>query len=134
MRAAILADKPSDELVRRLSQFRMRITTSWDRMFIMGDPPDYEPEASKSIAAMAQRSNHTPDEVAYDYLAGGLDKFLFFPIVGYNEDNHDVIRSPGGNSGISRAKSAWDWLNWASSLANAYRSFPTPGRNGSMRT
>ena len=93
VRAAILADKPSDELVRRLSQFRMRITTSWDRMFIMGDPPDYEPEASKSIAAMAQRSNHTPDEVAYDYLAGGLDKFLFFPIVGYNEDNHDVIRT-----------------------------------------
>ena len=93
VRAAILADKPSDELVRRLSQFRMRITTGWDRMFVMGDPPDYEPEASKSIGAIARRSNHTPDEVAYDYLAGGLDKFLFFPIVGYNEDNHDIIRT-----------------------------------------
>ncbi len=93
VRAAILADAPSDELVRRLSQFRMRITTGWDRMFVMGDPPDYEPEASKSIGAIARRSNHTPDEVAYDYLAGGLDKFLFFPIVGYNEDNHDIIRT-----------------------------------------
>lgn len=93
VRAAILADRPSDELVNRLSQFRMRITTAWDRMFVMGDPPDYEPEASKSIGAIARRSNHTPDEVAYDYLAGGLDKFLFFPIVGYNEDNHDIIRT-----------------------------------------
>jgi N-acyl-D-aspartate/D-glutamate deacylase len=93
VRAAILADWPSDELVNRLSQFRMRITTGWDRMFVMGDPPDYEPEASKSIGAIARRSNHTPDEVAYDYLAGGLDKFLFFPIVGYNEDNHDIIRT-----------------------------------------
>jgi N-acyl-D-amino-acid deacylase len=93
VRAAILADMPSDELVRRLSQFRMRITTGWDRMFVMGDPPDYEPEASQSIGAIARRSNHTPDEVAYDYLAGGLDKFLFFPIVGYNEDNHDIIRT-----------------------------------------
>jgi N-acyl-D-amino-acid deacylase len=93
VRAAILADEPSDELVRRLSQFRMQITTRWDRMFVMGDPPDYEPEASSSIAAMAKRSNHTPSEVAYDYLAGGLDKFLFFPIVGYNEDNHDIIRT-----------------------------------------
>ncbi|HTI84385.1 MAG TPA: amidohydrolase family protein [Acetobacteraceae bacterium] len=93
MRAAILADSPSDELVRRLSQFRMQITTGWDRMFVMGDPPDYEPEASQSIGAIARRSNHTPDEVAYDYLAGGLDKFLFFPIVGYNEDNHDIIRT-----------------------------------------
>jgi N-acyl-D-aspartate/D-glutamate deacylase len=93
MRAAILADEPSDELVRRLSQFRQQITTRWDRMFVMGDPPDYEPEASSSIAAMAHRSNHSPAEVAYDYLAGGLDKFLFFPIVGYNEDNHDIIRT-----------------------------------------
>jgi N-acyl-D-aspartate/D-glutamate deacylase len=93
MRAAILADEPSDELVRRLSQFRMQITTRWDRMFIMGDPPDYEPEASSSIAAIAARSNHAPAEVAYDYLAGGLDRFLFFPIVGYNEDNHEVIRA-----------------------------------------
>ncbi len=58
MRAAILADEPSAELVRRLSQFRMQITTRWDRMFVMGDPPDYEPEASSSIAAMAKRSNH----------------------------------------------------------------------------
>ena len=62
-------------------------------MFAMGDPPDYEPAASKSIAAIAARSNHTPDEVAYDYLAGGLDKFLFFPVIGYNEDNHDVIHT-----------------------------------------
>jgi N-acyl-D-amino-acid deacylase len=93
VRATILNDRPSDELVRRLSQFRMQITTRWDRMFVMGDPPDYEPEASSSIAAMAKRSNHSPDEVAYDYLAGGLDKFLFFPIVGYNEDNHDIIRT-----------------------------------------
>jgi N-acyl-D-aspartate/D-glutamate deacylase len=93
VRATILNDRPSDELVHRLSQFRMQITTRWDRMFVMGDPPDYEPEASSSIAAMAERSNHTPDEVAYDYLAGGLDRFLFFPIVGYNEDNHDIIRT-----------------------------------------
>lgn len=93
VRAEILNDEPSAELVRRLSQFRQQITTRWDRMFVMGDPPDYEPEASSSIAAMAARSNHSPAEVAYDYLAGGPDRFLFFPIVGYNEDNHDIIRT-----------------------------------------
>ena len=42
---------------------------------------------------MAARSNHSPDEVAYDYLAGGPDRFLFFPIVGYNEDNLDIIHT-----------------------------------------
>jgi len=92
IRAQILREAPSDELVRRLSQFRQHITTRWDRMFVMGDPPDYEPEVSKSVAAIAGRENRTPDEVAYDYIAGGLDHFLFFPIVGYTQDNHDTIR------------------------------------------
>ena len=95
---AVRAADPGRRAVRRnwcggCRSSAQQITTRWDRMFVMGDPPDYEPEASSSIAAMAQRSNHSPAEVAYDYLAGGLDKFLFFPIVGYNEDNHDIIRT-----------------------------------------
>jgi N-acyl-D-aspartate/D-glutamate deacylase len=92
VRARILDEAPSQELVNRLSQFRQQITTRWDRMFPMGDPPDYEPEESSSIAAAAKRAGRTADEVAYDYLAEGADRFLFFPIVGYNEDNHDIIR------------------------------------------
>lgn len=92
VRARILEEAPSAELVNRLSQFRQQITTRWDRMFPMGDPPDYEPEESSSVAATAKRQGRTPDEVAYDYLAEGADRFLFFPIVGYNEDNHDIIR------------------------------------------
>ncbi len=92
VRRTILSEVPSAKLVGLLSQFRQHIVTRWDRMFVMSDPPDYEPPASSSIAAMAQREGRTPDEVAYDYLSGGVDRFLFFPVVGYNEDNHDVIR------------------------------------------
>jgi N-acyl-D-aspartate/D-glutamate deacylase len=91
-RQQVLNERPSPGLVNRLSQFRQQIVTRWDRMFPMGDPPNYEPEESSSIAAIAKRSNRSPDEVAYDYLAASADNFLFFPIVGYNEDNHDVIR------------------------------------------
>jgi N-acyl-D-amino-acid deacylase len=93
MRARILQEAPPPERVRVLSQFRQQITTRWDRIFVMGDPPDYEPPESKSIAAIARQTNHSPDEVAYDYLAEGLDRFLFFPIVGYTEANHDVIHT-----------------------------------------
>jgi N-acyl-D-aspartate/D-glutamate deacylase len=93
MRQQILSEAPSAELLNRLSQFRQHITNRWDRIFPMGDPPNYEPSENESIAAIAKRSNHSPDEVAYDYLATGADKFLFFPIVGYNEDNHDIIRT-----------------------------------------
>jgi N-acyl-D-amino-acid deacylase len=93
VRRQILSEEPSAELLNRLSQFRQHITKRWDRIFPMSNPPNYEPRADESIAAMAARSNHSPDEVAYDYLAGGAEKFLFFPIVGYNEDNHDIIHT-----------------------------------------
>jgi len=127
-RAQLLNEKPAAELVHRLSQFRQQITTRWDRMFPMGDPPNYEPENSASIGAMARRSNRSPDEIAYDYLATGAEKFLFFPIVGYNEDNHDVIRamltdegtilglSDGGahcSSIVDASVPSWMLIHWA---------------------
>jgi len=92
-RAKLLGEEHSPELLKRLSQFRQYITTSWDRMFPMGSPPNYEPHPDESIGAMSKRSNRTPEEIAYDYLAGGADKFLYFPIVGYNGGNHEVIRA-----------------------------------------
>ncbi len=93
VRAEILADAPSEELLGRLSQFRQHITRRWHRMFKLGDPPDYEPSAENSIAAIAEREGRTPDEVAYDYLAEDPAHFIFFPVTGYNIDNHNVIRS-----------------------------------------
>jgi N-acyl-D-amino-acid deacylase len=93
VRAQILNDVPSEELLSRISQFRQHITRRWNRMFKLGDPPDYEPPESESIAAIAAREGRTPDEVAYDYLAASPDHFLFFPVVGYNQDNHDVIHT-----------------------------------------
>ena len=128
MRRQILSEAPSAELLNRLTQFRQHITKRWDRIFPMGDPPNYEPRADESIEAIAKRSNHSPDEVAYDYLATGADKFLFFPIVGYNEDNHDIIRtmltddctllglSDGGahcSSIVDASVPSWMLMHWA---------------------
>ena len=93
VRRMILADQPSDEQVRTLSQFRQLISSRWDRIFVMGDPPDYEPGPEASIAAISARSNRTPDEVAYDYLTEGENKFLFFPVTGYATGDHEPIRA-----------------------------------------
>ncbi len=41
----------------------------WDRMYALGDPPDYEPKAESSIAGRAAREGRTPEEVAYDAAA-----------------------------------------------------------------
>ena len=127
-RQKVLNEAPAPELLKRLSQFRQFITTGWDRMFPMGDPPNYEPRRDESIGAIARRGNHSPDEVAYDYLATGADKFLYFPIVGYNEDNHDVIHtmltddatilglSDGGahcSSIVDASVPSWMLMHWA---------------------
>ncbi|MDX2156937.1 MAG: amidohydrolase family protein [Hyphomicrobiaceae bacterium] len=92
-RAKVLAEKPAAEYLKRLSQFRQYIVTAWDRMFPLTDPPDYEPRKEDSIAGMAARQGRTPDEVAYDYLAESPDRFLFFPVVNYNQDNLGVLQT-----------------------------------------
>jgi N-acyl-D-amino-acid deacylase len=92
LRRRILAEKPSAQEVSRLAQFRQLITTRWDKFFIMGDPPDYEPSDDMSVAAIAAREGRTPDEVAYDYLTEAENRFLFFPIVNYAKGDHEPIR------------------------------------------
>src|SRR6202044_1748532 len=53
LRRKILAEKPSDAEVAKLAQFRQLVTSRWDKFFTMGDPPDYEPDPDKSVAAIA---------------------------------------------------------------------------------
>ena len=43
VRAQILAEKPSDAEVAKLAQFRQAVTRKWERFYVMGNPPDYEP-------------------------------------------------------------------------------------------
>jgi N-acyl-D-amino-acid deacylase len=92
LRRRILAETPSAQEVSRLAQFRQLITTRWDKFFVMGDPPDYEPADEMSVAAIAARERRTPDEVAYDYLTEAENRFLFFPVVNYAQGDHEPIR------------------------------------------
>ena len=43
----------------------------FERLFVLGDPPDYEPTRDRSIAGMAEASGKDPWEVLYDAIAGG---------------------------------------------------------------
>jgi N-acyl-D-amino-acid deacylase len=91
MRRRILAEKPSDAEVAKLAQFRQYITRRFDKFFTMGNPPDYEPGPEKSVAAIAQRTGRTPDEVAYDYMVEE-NQYLYFPVVNYTVGDHEPIR------------------------------------------
>jgi N-acyl-D-aspartate/D-glutamate deacylase len=92
LRRRILSERPSEEEVARLAQFRQLITTRWDKFFVMGEPPDYEPPEEMSTAAIAAREGRAPEEVAYDYLTEAENRYLFFPIVNYTVGDHEPIR------------------------------------------
>jgi N-acyl-D-aspartate/D-glutamate deacylase len=63
-------------------------------MFEMGDPPDYEPDPSQSIAARAQREGRDPRELMMDIMVkDGGKAFLYFPIMNYMNGDLDDVRS-----------------------------------------
>src|SRR5215472_6580917 len=92
VRRAILDDRPSPALLSRFGPLVQFAAGKWDRMYVMGDPPDYETRAQTSVTGIATREGRSPDEVAYDYLTADAGNFLFFPVTGYARDDHEPIR------------------------------------------
>ncbi len=55
-----------------------------DNVYELGDPPDYEPDPSTSIAARAATRGIAPFELLYDLLtAGEGTAMLYSPVIGY---------------------------------------------------
>jgi N-acyl-D-aspartate/D-glutamate deacylase len=89
MRAKLLMEEPMDALIPLARLGRM-----YDRMYPLGDPPNYEPSPETSIAARAAKTNMSPAELAYDLLLekGGRAMFLL-TIANYGSGNLDPILS-----------------------------------------
>lgn len=64
----------------------------FDRMYELGDPPDYEPDPSTSIRARAEREGREPVELAYDLLIqDGGHTLLYMPIINWFDGNLDAV-------------------------------------------
>jgi N-acyl-D-aspartate/D-glutamate deacylase len=63
VRAKLLSEEPVDGP----SALAM-MSRTFDWMFPLADPPDYEPPAEDSVGARARREGRTPEEVVYDML------------------------------------------------------------------
>jgi N-acyl-D-amino-acid deacylase len=79
VRAEILNDTPA---VR--DEMTLEMVSGFHNHFLLGDPPDYEPVAEKSIHERAIRAGKTPQEVAYDTLL--------------ERDGREIIYMPIGTS------------------------------------
>jgi N-acyl-D-amino-acid deacylase len=88
VRAAIVDGKPADE--DPLLQF---VGASLDRIYPMGEPPEYEPTADQSIEAIAAREGRPADEVLYDLLLRHDGReLLMFALLGYSYGSLDDMR------------------------------------------
>jgi N-acyl-D-amino-acid deacylase len=104
-----IADLPLDKRVKRmrdpevrrkiLSQSRdhksnlmQQVTGAFDKMYRLGDPPDYEPSEENSILSIAKREGREPQEVAYDMLLErDGHELIYLPFTNYTDRNHEVI-------------------------------------------
>jgi N-acyl-D-aspartate/D-glutamate deacylase len=88
VRSALLADEPSTANLIAVS-----LMSRWAQMFPLGDPPDYEPHPSTSVAAAAQATGRSPQDVVLDWLLERDGKALLFaPLASYVDGDHEAIR------------------------------------------
>lgn len=67
---------------------------SWDRVFALSDPPDYEPAPEASIAAEAALKGVSPEERALEcLLADDGRAFLYVPFLNYADGDLEAVRA-----------------------------------------
>ncbi|HVJ52931.1 MAG TPA: amidohydrolase family protein [Aliidongia sp.] len=87
-RARLLAEVPVPEMAGR-----SRMLMGFERMFPLGEEPDYEPPKASSVAAIARARGVAPAEAAYDLLLEDEGRgFLFTPFANYAEFSLDACR------------------------------------------
>jgi N-acyl-D-aspartate/D-glutamate deacylase len=85
-RAKILDESAQREKAHPLARGIM----AFERMFPLGDPPNYEPPKETSIASMAARTGRSAADIAYDLVLENDGRaFLFSPFANYADYNLD---------------------------------------------
>jgi N-acyl-D-amino-acid deacylase len=70
------------------------IANRLDKVFPLGDPPDYEPGPEQSIAAIARREGRDPFDVLYDrLLERDGHELLMLTILGYSDGDLEAVRA-----------------------------------------
>jgi N-acyl-D-aspartate/D-glutamate deacylase len=76
-----------------------------ERVYVLGEPPDYEPTPDRSIAEIACLTGQDPMAVLYDRMCDRDGRgLLMLPFFSYSDGNHDAIREmlthPAGVAGL----------------------------------
>lgn len=99
VRAAILAERP-------VAVDTTVFQPNYDRMYRLGDPPDYEQPPENTLGARARREGTTAAALAYDaMLENDGTGMLYVPLFNYAEGNldptYEMLRDPHAVPGLS---------------------------------
>jgi N-acyl-D-aspartate/D-glutamate deacylase len=65
---------------------------AFEQLYVLGDPPDYEPGPGRRLSAMVEQSGMDRWSYVYDLLiSDGGRPLLMLPMFNYVDGNHDVI-------------------------------------------
>ena len=117
-----IAHLPLEERLKRLHQPEMRnailsehatatddplfFRPNYDKMYLLGNPPDYEQPPENTLGAQARRQGRQPEELAYDAMLTDDGRgMLYVPFLNYADGNLDatreMLRDPHSVPGLS---------------------------------
>jgi N-acyl-D-aspartate/D-glutamate deacylase len=78
----------------------------YDKMYLLGDPPDYEQPPENALGAQARRQGVKPEQLAYDVMLSDDGRgMLYVPFLNYADGNldavHEMLRDPCAVPGLS---------------------------------
>src|SRR3979490_1274834 len=66
---------------------------NYDKMYLLGNPPDYEQLLENALGARARRQGRQPEELAYDAMLSDDGRgMLYVPFLNYADGNLDAVR------------------------------------------
>ena len=93
VRAAVLAESDGERQGGMQEGVGSLVTGMLDNMYVLGDPPDYEPTPDRAIGEIAAASGVDPMAAAYDaFCEQDGEALLMVPMFNYVDRNMDAIR------------------------------------------
>jgi N-acyl-D-aspartate/D-glutamate deacylase len=87
VRAAILAETAT------ATDDPLFFKPNYDKMYLLGDPPDYEQPPENALGAQARRLGRQPEELAYDAMLSDEGRgMLYVPFLNYSDGNLEATR------------------------------------------